>query len=400
LAFTADWATIPTDPDYTGEPVLSRQILLLPIPENIWTDSMRTRSPVSSIEDLGGELVNIKTQLDYQFGAEPSYEEEADDMNKGAPVWLDATTLVVQARFSRRDRFIKIDISVPSDATAEVLYYEPDDTLVVGGWIYYHDKPALSPDGRWLAFTRFGCDLEPNEPDAVCTGQSIWVLDMDTTDDARTATAFPLTSECSGMTDPCWSPDGTVVCFAARTDLVGETNGPTAELFRVDFDATEAETGAVTLDRNLQRLTTTNVSDGDPITGLHAYAPTFSSSGNEIYFVSSRRAPASTQRGRNIWRVPADGRLEPELLFFSQFDDVDPVMDWSSGTLILSSKMGFPTEVLNALEQETIDFWYAYNDTSENDLSDVEIYRRAAQDREQLEYFEDVMSHLFLFRGF
>ena len=60
LAFTADWATIPTDPNYSGEPILSRQVLVMPIPDNIWSDSMRTRYPVSSITELGGELIKLQ----------------------------------------------------------------------------------------------------------------------------------------------------------------------------------------------------------------------------------------------------------------------------------------------------------------------------------------------------
>jgi hypothetical protein len=62
--------------------------------------------------------------------------------------------------------------------------------------------------------------------------------------------------------------------------------------------------------------------------------------------------------------------------------------------------MGFPSEVLDALEQKAIDRLWAENEDLEVPLTEVEILRRAADEREELAFFEDVMSHLFLYRGF
>ena len=68
---------------------------------------------------------------------------------------------------------------------------------------------------------------------------------------------------------------------------------------------------------------------------------------------------------------------------------------------MFSSRMGFPSEQVDAIEQQTILFLtYVYNDTAESPLTEIEIQRRAQEVREELEFFEDVMSHIYVFRGF
>jgi hypothetical protein len=80
---------------------------------------------------------------------------------------------------------------------------------------------------------------------------------------------------------------------------------------------------------------------------------------------------------------------------------VDPTIDPPSGTLMFSSRMGFPTEQIQALVDSTVFYYtYVYNDTARVPLTQVEIERRASDLQEELEFFEDVMSHLYVFRGF
>jgi len=403
IAFTADWPALidpAIDPEELTDIPTTRQVLIVPIPQDIWADTMDYRNPVQSVGDLGAELVIIRP-FSSLVGGVPNDFLDGADASKSAPIWASDDELIFRLRFSRRDRLVLADITSPGNVVPEPLFYEPDDLVATGGWIWYHDDPALSPDGDWLLFTRFGCEEEPNVEDVECTGMQLWALDMSTTADPTTAVAMQLTSDATNLQDPTWSPDGRSICFAANTDLVGETGATPMELFSISFDPEEAATGAVELDRDLRRLTTTSVSEGDPLVGLHNYAPTYDADGSTIYFTSSRRAPATTLRRRNIWQIPFDGRLEPEIVFFSRADDVDPTMYWPTGTLLFSSRMGFPTEVLEALEQETIDFLtFVYNDTAAFPLTEVEIERRAAEARDELAFFEDVMAHLYLFRGF
>jgi hypothetical protein len=404
IAFTADWSVIPSVPDYDGEPILDRQILLLPVPDDLWSDALKTRRPVPSIQMLGGELVRLETFQSLVRRPNNPIPVNALDITKGNPVWLTENQLLIKARFSRRDRFLVVNVANPSSCPSRVLFYESDDLLTTGGFIWYHDDPAISPDGRWLAYTRFGCDADPNFEDANCTGESIWVLDMWTAsapEDTNAIVTFPVTSASAGISGPTWSPDGRTIAFSSTTDLVGDFGGTKTEIFRVDFDPGEAAGGAVALDSNLQRLTFTEVSEGDPIVGLQNYSPVFDAGGNEIYFVSSRRTPGSTLRIRSLWRVPSDGRLEPALLFFSRYDDVDPAINRQTGDLLLCSRMGFPSSQLDAIEAQTIDFLTnVYNDTASIPLTEVEIQRRASDEREELQFFEDVMSQLYMFRGF
>ena len=403
IAYTADWEVIPSIPeDDIADPILNRQILVMPLPFDAWADTMDARNPVESVTTLGAELIRTR-QFTSGIGGTDVYieDEPSGTMTKASPNWIDDNTLLFRARFSRRDRLVRVDISDPNWCEPEPVFYEPDDTLATGFRYYYHHDPMLSPDKRWCVFTRFGCDDEPNVEDVDCDGESLWVLDMATTSDPRTAVAFPLTGEAAYMEDPAWSPDGRSICFSATTDLVGDQNGFVGELFTIEFDPVAAATGAVPLDNNLRRITNTEVSSGDPLVGLHNYGPVYTPDGHDIVFVSSRRAPGSTQRGRNLWSVTADGRLEPELLFFSRFDDIDPVFLWDTGSLMFSSRMGFPTEMLDALQAETIDFYTnTYNDTARFPKSEVEIERLASDEREELELFEDKMSHIYIYRGF
>ena len=60
IAFTADWAVIPSiPPEEVGDPILARQILVMPVPGSmpmpglLWQDTMNARNPVSTIQDLG-----------------------------------------------------------------------------------------------------------------------------------------------------------------------------------------------------------------------------------------------------------------------------------------------------------------------------------------------------------
>ncbi len=403
IAFTADWSAIPSlPPEDIDEPIENRQVLLIPVDPGLWSESSLTRKPVTSISDLNAQLVRCNEFIS-EIGGTTDLTDQAHQFNKGHPTWLTRTgstmsdSLIFWINVEGRDRLVVAGIQDPTSVDPRILFYEQQD-LVENGWYFYHHDPELSADGRWLAFSRFGCD-RPNDENRDCTLQSIWVLDMWTTTDPRTARAFPITTEAASMSTPTWSPDGRQLCFSASTDLVGEYGGRANELFTVSFDPEQAAAGDPELDADLNRITFTTTVDGDPITGLHNYAPVYDTTGSLVYFVSSRRAPASTQRGRSVWSVTADGRLEPEIFFFSREDDVDPDVA-SDGTVVLSSGLGFPTEMLDALENATLDSLYAMNDTMQFPRTEFEILRLASDERAKLEaYGTGVMAQIFMFRN-
>jgi hypothetical protein len=403
VAFSADWAAIPSlPPDEIGEPIENRQILVIPVDPSIWAESRLTRRPVTSISELHARLIYCNEFLS-EIGGSSHETVRAHMFNKGHPTWVThpgstlSDSLIFWINVTGRDRLVIAGVQNPASVNPRILFYEQQD-LILNGWFFYHHDPELSPDGRWLVFSRFGCDL-PNGEVRDCTLQSIWVLDMWTTDDPRTAHAFPVTNGAVSMSTPTWSPDGRQICFSSSLDLVGDYGGRANELFTVSFDPAVAAAGDPPLDTDLNRITFTATEPGDPITGLHNYSPVYDTTGSQIYFVSSRRAPASTQRGRNIWSVTADGRLEPEILFFSREDDVDPDVA-ADGTVVLSSGLGFPTEMLDALESVTLDSLYAENDTLDFPRTEFEIRRIAGDERNKLEaYGSGVMAQVFLFRN-
>ncbi len=62
----------------------------------------------------------------------------------------------------------------------------------------------------------------------------------------------------------------------------------------------------------------------------------------------------------------------------------------------MSSQMGFPTEILDQLEQEAYDALVEENE--DGSMSEVEMRNEAAAVRNQLSFFEGVMSLIYIFR--
>jgi len=127
--------------------------------------------------------------------------------------------------------------------------------------------------------------------------------------------------------------------------------------------------------------------------------PVYSRDGGSIYFVSTRRAPSITLHDRSIWRIPANGSQEPEIFFFSRSDDWEPAI-MPDGSLLFSSLMGFPTEMLDRLEIEAYERLAAENiDVPPADRkTEVQLRAEAADERDLLSFFEGVMSHLYIYR--
>jgi hypothetical protein len=354
--------------------------------------------PTTNLESQGGVLVELfPRSVPYGEGGNSEYLGDMLDDDKANPSWEDDSHLIFSMRsgqIGNQYRLCRADILDPSLAPVEFLFMEPADATAQPQ-LTQHLEGALSADQRWLAFTRSSCTI----PDSfeTCTGSAIWVLDMATAgaNDGYAALAFPVTGEYSRMETPRWSPDGAKIVFSGGMDVDGSGTGAGTEIFTVDFDTTGLDAGTMPVDHNLNRLSFTSRTDGDPISGILNRAPVYNKNGSSIYFVSTRRAPAITLHDRNLWRIPADGTLDPVLHYFTRSDDVDPTV-LPDGRILLSSSLGFPSEMLNRLEEEA---YQAARDNPENQgLDEVQLRALANDERRLLEFFEGVMSHIYIYR--
>lgn len=388
IAFTSDWWALPSDPRLTEEQpfTTNRQISIIPVQEGI--------EPVEDLEEQDARLMRLET-IFAQIGGSTTPIQGLDD-DKGEPMWVDDNTLVFWMKITRGNRLFRGDISNLSSVTPELLYLENQDSLP-GGSIIQHMAPAVSPDDEWLVFTRSEC-VAPDDP-TTCTGTQLLAMRLSAvTADPYATVVFPVTSEVSRIETPRWSPDGRKIIFSGGLDVGNSGTGSGTELFTVDFDTLGladyvANGTEMQVDNNLVRLTYTEYSEGDPISGVLNYAPVYSPNMDTVYFVSTRRAPSITLHDRNVWRIPANGVLEPEIVFFSREDDTDCWISGTGQTMVLSSMMGFPSEMLDRLQAESYLRLQLENPT----WSEIDLQDEALNERRQLEFFQGVMSHLFLF---
>jgi Tol biopolymer transport system component len=406
ILFTADWWALPAEPKDPGDVyyVNYRQMLILPFPP-------LPRLPVEPESDLAGqgaELIKLQ-EVSVMIGGEPNLLLDVLNDDKGDPIWEDNEKVIFFLRIGRvGNRLFRADLAddsaLPGLTKIAPIFMEPTDaTTTPRQW--QHMQPNLSHDGRWLIFMRSGCSI----PDSLetCTNLAIWALDMSTAgaDGGYGTTAFPLTHEYSRIERPRFSPDGSRIVFSGGLDVDGG-NGSGTEIYTMAFDTTGLARGEMVLDRDLDRVTHTSYAEGDPLTGVINSDPCYSLDdyGRFIYFVSTRRAPTTTLHDRNIWRVPADGSREPEIYFFSRYDDLDPVM-LKDGTMLMSSMVGFPEADLDRLEGEAYLRIKQLNEAEHREdptiplLNETQLAQRASDERDLLGYFSGVMAHLYLFHG-
>jgi len=389
ILITADWAALPSDPRDVGDAdfVNNRQMVLVPNQVGV--------APALDLASQGAVLIRLRNRNVIYGGGNPFLSAVLDD-DKSKPIWgVDDSHVIFSMRsvqLGSQYRIFRADIIDPDLAPIEPLFMEPiDDTSTPQS--INHMAPALSADGRWLVFTRSGCVI-PRDI-STCSGVALWVLDMSTAalNDGYDAVAFPITSEYSRIETPSWSADGTRIVFSGGLDVANSGTGAGTEIFSIEFDATDADAGIIPIDRDVKRLTFTSRPEGDPIAGILNHTPVYSSGGDIIYFVSTRRAPAVTLHVRNLWKIPADGSLDPAIHYFTRSDEANPTA-LPDGRILLSSSLGFPTEMLDRLEEES------YQDLvgEHPELTEVQLRSLANDQRRQLEFFEGVMSHVYIYR--
>ena len=396
VIFTCDWAALPPPGQAPDEIPVIRNMAMMNIPIPGTEPQVRQR-----LADAGAQLVLIKNPCNVVLAPGTTWtlypltgEARSSKGTKGSPNWVDDTHVLFWMNTDRGDRLFTIDFDLAwNDRTPVLVYLEPGDLQQTGRYWQHHD-PAVSPDGQWVVFTRFGSSRTNPDSLGSYTDMELWCCSLSPT--PPTPKAFPLTSGTNIMGAPDWSPDGRSIALHSTLRLIGSGTDYGTELFTMDFDTTGlAANGGVTRNRGLRRVTYTTVPVGSPIP-ITNEKPIWSADGGTLLFVSSRRAPSITLRERSIWRVPADGSLEPSLGFFTREDDIDPVFfPNSNNQIMLCSAVGFPTEMLDRIEAETRERLAEENPTW--DMTQIE--QAAAGQREELEYFEGVMTHLFIYSG-
>jgi len=386
IVFSIDWPALPPvglEPDLAP---LIRQLAVIDLEHRFDAET--------SLSNQGAALVELN---DFQFraGSNQVTMRPNVDWQKGSPCWLDDDNIVYWLQTPRGARLYRSPVvagfSHGDGCDAIAITHESDDDQNLNWRFWEHLSPSVSPDGRWIAFSKYG----HTDADSLhqATGQSIWVCAVPEVG-VTSGVTFQVTSEAALCDGPSWSPDGRKLVFFASLDLWGSQDDyHTHEIFTVDFDTTGyAQNGAVELDRELDRLTFSPPVSGSAFV-IRNESPVYSADGTLIAFVSDRRVPTITLTERNIWHIPADGSLDPSLLFFSRSDDTWPVFTGGPGReLLLTSGLGFPTELMDAIWQEVYD--QAVVDHPE--LNELQLQAFADDAREELAFFEDVMTHLYV----
>lgn len=147
--------------------------------------------------------------------------------------------------------------------------------------------PALSPDGRTLAYTARRDRL-----------WDLYLLDLTTGEERR------LTSDSAYEANPVWSPDGTTLAFAS--DAAGDM-----DIFLADIAAGSAPE---------------NITPGSK---AQEFAPLWSPAGDELVYVSTRRG------ARRLFRLPVGGERATELPAPPDLEITGLHWDASSGYLLV-----------------------------------------------------------------
>ncbi len=395
IVFTADWQALPASGQAPDPVPMIRQIVL--------TTNEPQDHPMNLLANSGSKLVSVVAYT-YESGTGAEFEQPLNRRDKGNPSWIDDTNLLFWMDTPRGSRLfqaqVPADMSVGDPIQHSMIYRESDDDLIVNWKFWMHRSPAISPNGEWIVFSRFGYQ----NPDSLntYTDQQLWVMRLPLFGE-EAVEAKPLTYGAAMCDAPAWSPDGTQIVFHAADDISipdGEEDTYTSdedywsvELYTIDFDAADFDADTVILNNNLTRLTYSPPPEGNPIPIRNMF-PSYSNDGSALVFVSDRRAPTITLRERNIWMIPADGSLDPAIYFFSRYDDVDAsFLPGSNSTIVLSSAMGFPTSLLDELEAESIERLTAENP----EWTEVKVLETALSERQELEFFQRVMGHLFIF---
>jgi Tol biopolymer transport system component len=262
---------------------------------------------------------------------------------------------------------------VATDVESFVDHIPGDPTQLDAG--YVNDPPAISADGRYIAYTCRGCSLVPgqrNDHPSQPEAGDVYLYDRiaDTNTLVSHVSGAPATTGDAGSTGPRISADGRFVVFVSQaSDLLGAGSGAAGSSQVFLFDRT---TGAVTLVSHAA-----GAAGGTSPADLSSYSAGISADGRWIFYLSLGTDLVAGQR---------DANNAADVFLYDRLAGTSALVTHASSSTVTAANGGAASTPEVSLAISADGRWLVYLSTAtnlvqrqvdRNNASDVFLYDRA-----------------------